>query len=142
MSPSKPRWGTTGTPTQKAWSDLIDNFAGFVFVLPQYNWGYPAPLKNALDYLYDEWRDKPATTVTYGTRGGNRAADQMNQLFHGLHMRPLPGRLELIITDDQVDEEWQLKDIDATMSPYRDQLREIDAQMVQALRDTPAALLS
>lgn len=126
----------------KAWSDLIDNFAGFVFVLPQYNWGYPAPLKNALDYLYDEWRDKPATTVTYGTRGGNRAADQMNQLFHGLHMRPLPGRLELIITDDQVDEEWQLKDIDATMSPYRDQLREIDAQMVQALRDTPAALLS
>ena len=53
----------------KAWSELIDSFAGFVFVLPQYNWGYPAPLKNALDYLYHEWHDKPATTVTYGTRG-------------------------------------------------------------------------
>ena len=123
-------------PHTKSWSELISSFAGFVFVLPQYNWGYPAPLKNALDYLYYEWHDKPATSVTYGTRGGNKAADQMNQLFHGLHMRPLPGRLELIITDDHVDEQWQLKDLEATMSPYRDQLREIDAQMVEALKDT------
>jgi len=120
----------------KSWSDLISSFAGFVFVLPQYNWGYPAPLKNALDYLYREWHDKPATTVTYGTRGGNKAADQMNQLFGGLHIRPLPGRVELKITDDDVDEQWQLKDLEATMSPYRDQLREIDAQMVEALKDT------
>jgi NAD(P)H-dependent FMN reductase len=120
----------------KSWSELIDGFAGFVFVLPQYNWGYPAPLKNALDYLYYEWHDKPATTVTYGTRGGNKAADQMNQLFGGLHMRPLRGRVELKITNDDVDEQWQLKDLEATMSPYRDQLREIDAQMVEALKDT------
>jgi NAD(P)H-dependent FMN reductase len=120
----------------KSWSDLINSFAGFVFVLPQYNWGYPAPLKNALDYLYHEWHDKPATTVTYGTRGGNKAADQMNQLFGGLHMRPLPGRVELKITDDQVDEKWQLKDLETTMSPYRDQLQDIDAQMIEALKDT------
>jgi NAD(P)H-dependent FMN reductase len=123
-------------PHTKSWSDLVSSFAGFVFVLPQYNWGYPAPLKNALDYLYYEWHDKPATTVTYGTRGGNKAADQMNQLFGGLHMRPLPGRVELKITDDDVDEQWQLKDIEAIMSPYRGQLRDIDAQMVEALKDT------
>jgi len=120
----------------KAWSKLIDSFAGFVFVLPQYNWGYPAPLKNALDYLYYEWHDKPATSVTYGTRGGVRAADQMRQLFDGLHMRALPSRLEVIITGDQVDEEWKLRDVEVTMSPYRDQLRLIDAQMVEALEDT------
>ncbi len=121
----------------KSWSDLVSSFAGFVFVLPQYNWGYPAPLKNALDYLYYEWHDKPATTVTYGTRGGNKAADQMNQLFGGLHMHPLPDRVELKISDDQVDEQWQLKDLEATMSPYREQLRAIDAQMVEALKGTP-----
>ena len=38
----------------KAWSNLISSFAGFVFVFPQYNWGHPAALKNALDYLYYE----------------------------------------------------------------------------------------
>ncbi len=34
----------------KAWSNRISSFAGFVFVFPQYNWGYPAALKNAFDY--------------------------------------------------------------------------------------------
>jgi NAD(P)H-dependent FMN reductase len=120
----------------KSWSELISSFAGFVFVLPQYNWGYPAPLKNALDYLYYEWHDKPATSVTYGTRGGTKAADQMYQLFDGLHMRSLPRRLEVIITDDHVDGDWQLKDVETTMSPYREQLHQIDAQMVEALEDT------
>jgi NAD(P)H-dependent FMN reductase len=134
--PLKAALGDYKHPHTKSWSELIGSFAGFVFVLPQYNWGYPAPLKNALDYLYYEWHDKPATTVTYGTRGGNKAADQMNQLFGGLHMRPLRGRVELKITDDEVDEQWQLKDLEATMGPYRDQLREIDAQMVEALKDT------
>jgi NAD(P)H-dependent FMN reductase len=123
-------------PHTQSWSELVCSFAGLVFVLPQYNWGYPAPLKNALDYLYYEWHDKPATSVTYGTRGGNKAADQMHQLFNGLHMRPLANRLEVTITDDDVDEEWQLKDAEATMSPYREALHQIDAEMVEALEDT------
>jgi NAD(P)H-dependent FMN reductase len=123
-------------PHTKSWSKLIESLAGFVFVLPQYNWGYPAPLKNALDYLYFEWHDKPATTVTYGTRGGGKAADQMRQLFDGFHMRPLQDRVEVVITDDQVDSQWQLKDVEATMGSYRDQLRQVDAEMVEALQDS------
>ena len=101
----------------KAWSNLISSFAGFVFVFPQYNWGYPAALKNALDYLYYEWRDKPATTVTYGTRGGGLGAHQIRQVLDGLHMRTLSDRVEIKITDEQVDADWQLKDLEATMSP-------------------------
>lgn len=120
----------------RAWSELIGSFAGFVFVLPQYNWGYPGVLKNALDYLYYEWHDKPVTSVTYGTRGGGKAADQIRQVFDGLHMRTLEDRVEVIITDDQVDESWQLKDLEATMHPYRDQLRRIHGQMVEALEDS------
>jgi NAD(P)H-dependent FMN reductase len=42
------------------WSELVASFAGFVFVFPQYSWGYPAVLKNALDFPCDEWADKPA----------------------------------------------------------------------------------
>ncbi len=48
-------------------------------MFPQYNWGYPAVLKNALDYLYREWRDKPASFITYGTRGGTKAAEQFTK---------------------------------------------------------------
>jgi NAD(P)H-dependent FMN reductase len=119
----------------KAWSRLVSSFDGFVFVAPQYNWGYPAALKNALDYLYFEWHDKPVTTVTYGTRGGGKGADQLRGVIDGLRMRALPDRLEVSIADDQVDQDWQLKDLEATMSPYRDRLHQIDAQMIEALED-------
>jgi NAD(P)H-dependent FMN reductase len=118
----------------RAWSELISGYGGFVFVFPQYNWGYPAPLKNALDFLYYEWRDKPAATVTYGTRGGNRGAEQFHGVLEGVHMSPLKDRIEIVITDDDVDEEWQLRDLDATLGPYREQVRRLDAQLVAVLR--------
>ena len=119
-----------------AWSRLVSSFDGFVFVFPQYNWGYPAPLKNALDFLYFEWHDRPAASVTYGTRGGNRGAQQFLGVLEGLHMRPLKDRLEIVITDQDVDEDWQLSDRGATLEPYREQVRRLDAQLVEALTDT------
>jgi NAD(P)H-dependent FMN reductase len=120
----------------RAWSRLVSRFDGFVFVFPQYNWGYPAPLKNAVDFLYHEWHGKPATSVTYGTRGGNRGAQQFLGVLEGLHMRPLKERLEILIADQDVDESWQLRDLDATLGPYREQVRQLDAQLVEALSET------
>ncbi len=120
----------------RAWSRTVSACDGFVFVSPQYNWGYPAPLKNALDFLYREWQDKPATTVTYGTRGGNRAAAQLHGVLEGLHMRPLEDRLEIVITDEDVDEDWQLRNLGSTLRPYLEQSRRLDEQLVEALVDT------
>jgi NAD(P)H-dependent FMN reductase len=70
------------------WSRKIGGAAGFVFVTPQYNWGYPASLKNALDHLYHEWRGKPAVIVSYGFHGGGRCAAQLRQVLEGFRMRP------------------------------------------------------
>lgn len=126
----------------RAWSQIVSAYNGFVFVFPQYNWGYPAPLKNALDFLYYEWHDRPATSVTYGTRGGNRGAQQFHSVMEGLHMRPLKDRLEIVIASDDVDENWQLKDLNATLRPYLEQVRQIDIQLVEALTDTQGHNLS
>jgi NAD(P)H-dependent FMN reductase len=120
----------------RAWSRMVSSYSGFVFVFPQYNWGYPAPLKNALDFLYYEWHDRPATSVTYGTRGGNKGAQQLHGVLEGLHMRPLEDRIEIVITDDDVDADWQLRDRAATLHPYLEQARRLDAQLVEALEDT------
>jgi NAD(P)H-dependent FMN reductase/DNA-binding MarR family transcriptional regulator len=117
----------------KAWSKIVSGYAGFVFVFPQYNWGYPAVLKNALDFLYSEWNNKPASFVTYGTRGGNKAAAQINSVLGGLHMRELENHLEVVITKDDLDDEWQIKDIDALLQPYVEQIRAIDTQLIDAL---------
>jgi NAD(P)H-dependent FMN reductase len=73
----------------RAWSRKISEARGFVFVTPQYNWGYPAPLKNALDHLFKEWSGKPALIVTYGGHGGSRCAAQLRQVLQGLDMKPV-----------------------------------------------------
>jgi len=71
----------------KRWSRRVSSYDGFVFVFPQYNWGYTAVLKNALDFLYAEWHDKAAAIVTYGTHGGGRGAEQLKQVLQGIGMR-------------------------------------------------------
>lgn len=121
-------------PHTKAWSATISRFDGFVLVFPQYNWGYPAVLKNALDFLYHEWRGKPVSFVTYGTHGGSRAAEQIRGVLAGLKMRETADHLEVRITRDDVDQDWQLRDLDAVMSPYREQLAAIDRQLGAALQ--------
>ena len=85
----------------KAWSKKIASMQGFVFVTPQYNWGYPAALKNALDFLYREWSWKPAGIVAYGGRGGGKSAEQLKQVLTGLRMQVLPGPVLLTITKEQ-----------------------------------------
>ena len=122
----------------KAWSELVDGYHGFLFVLPQYNWGYPATLKNALDFLYREWTNKPATYATYGNRGGPLAAQQIHQVLNGLHMRLLDDHLEITITFDDFTEEGQVKDLDAVLTPYRDRINCIGHQMLAALTGVTA----
>lgn len=73
----------------RRWSSEIASYQAFIFVTPQYNWGYPASLKNAMDYLFNEWKGKPAMIVSYGGHGGGRAAEQLKQVFQGLRMLPL-----------------------------------------------------
>ncbi|MEV6278572.1 NAD(P)H-dependent oxidoreductase [Nocardia sp. NPDC051832] len=58
----------------------------FVIVSPEYNRGYPASLKTAIDSYVDEWKAKPVAFVCYGgVSGGLRAAEQLRQVFGELH---------------------------------------------------------
>jgi NAD(P)H-dependent FMN reductase len=124
----------------KAWSRTVSGYDGFVFVLPQYNWGYPAVLKNALDFLFEEWDDKPVTFATYGTHGGSMAAAQLQTVLAGLHMRELDDHLEIVITLDDLDRDWQVKDLEAVLAPYREHVRRIDRQLLDALTAAEAPI--
>ncbi|KAK1237414.1 hypothetical protein MKX08_003039 [Trichoderma sp. CBMAI-0020] len=70
----------------RAWSALVRQYDGFVFVTPQYNWSVPSSLKNALDYVFHEWSGKPAGIVTYGARGGVKAETHLREILKGLRM--------------------------------------------------------
>ena len=66
----------------KKWSEKINSLDGFIVVTPEYNHGYNAALKNAIDYLYGEWEKKPVSFVSYGgASGGARSVEQLKQVF-------------------------------------------------------------
>src|SRR6202012_4004269 len=90
--PGVPAGGRYEHEHTRAWSRKVAAAQAFVFVTPQYNWGYPAALKNALDHLYAEWAGKPAMIVTYGGHGGDRCSEQLLQVCQGLHMATLETR--------------------------------------------------
>lgn len=74
-----------------AWSQAIAAQDGFVFIVQEYNHSITGALKNALDYLRDEWNNKAAGIVSYGSVGGARAAE---------HLRGILG--ELLVADVRV----------------------------------------
>ncbi|WP_034261165.1 NADPH-dependent FMN reductase [Actinospica robiniae] len=132
--PLKAALGNYQNEYTRSWSQTVESYDGFLFVFPQYNWGYPAVLKNALDYLYREWHEKPAGFITYGTRGGVKAAEQFTEVLRGLRMRVVD-HVGAVITDADVDEDWQLRDIDATLGPVLPALAAIDLQLTEALAE-------
>ena len=62
----------------KAWSAKIDEADAFIFVTAEYDYNYPAPLRNAIEYLAQEWAFKAAGIVSYGgVSAGTRAANSL-----------------------------------------------------------------
>jgi NAD(P)H-dependent FMN reductase len=65
------------SPSKKIldFAEKINSSEGVIIVTPEYNGGYPASLKNAIDVLYDEWRHKPVgiVTVSNGPFAGSQA---------------------------------------------------------------------
>jgi NAD(P)H-dependent FMN reductase len=93
--PDMPQRGVYAQPHTRAWSAKIAAAPAFVFVTPQYNWGYPAALKNAIDHLYREWANKPAAIVSYGGHGGGKCGAQLLEVLNGLKLRMVATRPEL-----------------------------------------------
>jgi len=100
--PGIPALGDYEQPQTFAWSRKVAAANGIVFVTPQYNWGYPAPLKNAIDHLYAEWRDKPAAIVSYGGHGGGKCAAQLREVLSSMTMRVTDAMPALILPTGQV----------------------------------------
>jgi NAD(P)H-dependent FMN reductase len=72
-----------------AWSETVDAADAIVFVTAEYNHGYPAALKNAIDYLHHEWRLKPLGFVSYGgVAAGTRSVQQLKQVAGSVQLMP------------------------------------------------------
>lgn len=71
------------------WANKINDGDAFIIVAPEYNHGYSAVLKNALDVIYQEWNRKPVGFVSYGSAMGARSVEQLRQVAVELQMAPI-----------------------------------------------------
>ncbi|HVB09471.1 MAG TPA: NAD(P)H-dependent oxidoreductase [Bacillota bacterium] len=98
--PQPAMMGQYTKPHTKVWSEKIASFDGFVFVTGEYNFGMPAALKNALDYLYREWNHKAAGFVSIGGAGGSRAVVQLRQVMAALQIAHVAADVQLSLYTD------------------------------------------
>lgn len=98
-----------GTPNAQIalFSEEIRKADAFVVVTPEYNHSFPASLKQAIDYCYDEWHGKAVGFVSYGCgSSGHYAVDHLRTVFTELHamtVRSVVG-LDLLTFDEQPSE--------------------------------------
>jgi NAD(P)H-dependent FMN reductase len=116
-APVPPAMAPPTDPLIERWAAEVDAADGYVVVTPEYNHGYPAALKNALDLVFEPWRRKPVSFVSYGGPGGGvRAVEQLRQVVVELEMVPLrhqvaiPRAYMAFDDDGRLHDDWHARD--------------------------------
>src|SRR5579863_1621405 len=88
-TPATPGRAPYANEVVQRWTAVIGQSDGFVFVAPEYNYGPPAVLKNALDWVYPEWKRKSVAFVSYGSTAGARSVQQLRETAIELQLAPV-----------------------------------------------------
>lgn len=92
------------------WTAEIARSDGFIIITPEYNFGPPAVLKNALDWVYKEWNRKTVAFVSYGGAMGVRSVQQLRLTAIELQLAPI--RFTVSIPRDVLWAHFQGGDVD------------------------------
>lgn len=126
QAPVPPAARESDDPVIQAWARKLEEADGYVLVTPEYNHGYPAVLKNALDVVYRPWSGKPVGFVGYGGPGaGVRAVEQLRQVVIELAMVPMRQQVAIANVYRSFDETGRLHEPDAHDRAARAVLEEI-----------------
>lgn len=137
--PEHPRLGRYRHEHTKRWSATVQRADAFVFCTPEYNHGYTAPLKNALDYLHAEWADKPVGFLSYGgVAAGTRSVQQLKQVVAALRMVPAVEGVNVPFAASVVGPDGEVAPTGAMDSAADAMLTEL-ARLTARLRPVPAA---
>lgn len=85
------------TPTGVAadWQKMVQEADGVVFAMPEYNHSMSAIQKNAIDWLFADWAQKPVAIVGYGWSGGSLAIENAKVVLDNVKAKLLPEAAKL-----------------------------------------------
>jgi NAD(P)H-dependent FMN reductase len=132
--PNHPRLRRYVNQHTKDWSEIVERSDAFIFVIPEYNYGFNAATKNAIDYLNQEWQNKAAGIVSYGgVAAGTRAAQMLKQVMSALKIVPVTDSVNIPFVGEKLDEDGRLKPNEIMEGAATAMLDEL-ARWTQALR--------
>jgi NAD(P)H-dependent FMN reductase len=132
--PKHPRLREYSKQHTRVWSAIVDAADSIVFVTSEYNYGYPAALKNALDYLHHEWVDKPVGFVSYGgVAAGTRSVQQLRQVVGALRMVSVNAAVHIPFIAQFLDEDRVIQANDVMIDAAATMLDEL-VRLEAALR--------
>lgn len=124
--PNHPRQKKYEHEHTRAFSELVTGLDAFVFVTPEYNYGMPPALLNALNYLFVEWNYKAAAFVSYGgISAGLRSVQMSKPVLTTLRMMPLPEGVSIPFIAKELDAEGRYPGSDAANSSAAAMLAEL-----------------
>lgn len=90
-------------PHTVAWSERVDTADAFVFVTPEYNHSFSPVLKNAFDYLNNEWFRKAVGFVSYGgVSAGTRGVVAFEPTFTTLGLVKTTANVEIPLIGSRI----------------------------------------
>jgi NAD(P)H-dependent FMN reductase len=82
--------------------------------MPEYNHGFNAPLKNAIDFLHREWGHKAVGFVSYGgVAAGTRAVQMLKPVLTVLRMVPVTAAVPIPFVRQIVSEDGTVEATEA-----------------------------
>lgn len=124
--PKHPRLKQYEHEHTKKWSSTIESADAIIIVTCEYNFGYPAPLKNALDYLFLEWNYKPVGFVSYGgIAGGTRAVQQLKLVVTAQKMMPVTESVNIPFFTKHINEDGKFNPDDHVIRSANEMLTEL-----------------
>jgi NAD(P)H-dependent FMN reductase len=104
--PKHPRFKQYEHDHTKRWAASVEAADAFVFVVPEYNYGVPPSLLNALDFVSQEWAYKAAGFVSYGgPSGGVRSVQMAKMVMTSLKIVPLPEAVTVPFFAKSIDDQ-------------------------------------
>jgi NAD(P)H-dependent FMN reductase len=82
----------------RKWTAAIARSDSFIVIAPEYNYGPPAVLKNAIDWVYPEWHRKAVGFVSYGSAMGVRSVQQLREIAIELQMAPIRSSVHIPVS--------------------------------------------
>lgn len=119
----------------KAWSADVASSDAFIFVMPEYNHTFTAPIKNALDYLQKEWAYKPVGLVSYGgISGGLRAVTALKGSLTAMRLLPIAEGVVIQFVATHVSPEGVFtptEQVERSVKPMLDELARVTPVLKQ-----------